>query len=409
MRILLMAQHYWPEDVSGAVLATELAEDLTGRGHHVSFVTCAPNYPLGKLFPGYRNRLLSCEQHNGVKIVRSWSYVTTSKGFVPRILNYGTFSATAFYAGLAAGRPDIVFSYSPPLPLGISAWLLSRIWRVPWVLRVEDLYPDAAVAAGVVRNRQAIGFFARLEKFLYRRARHISLIAEAFRRNLLAKGVPDNKLSVTSVWADPELVRPLPKSNRFRVTYGLTGQFVVMYAGALGYTSALEDVIAAAQTLNGDTNVRFVIVGEGIRKEALMARARELALSNVLFLPFQPREQFAELLAAADISLVTLNPGSASFSLPNKTFNIMASARPLLTVTPEDSEIARLMREGECGVNVPPGDPIRLAAAIRALRDDPARLDEMGRRGRALLEARFSRRQCVDAFEVILERAVEGR
>jgi colanic acid biosynthesis glycosyl transferase WcaI len=409
MRILLMAQHYAPEEVSGAVLATELAEDLAARGHQVSFVTCAPNYPLGRLFSGYRNRLLSREQRNGVEVVRSWSYITASKGFVPRILNYGTFSATAFYAGLATSKPDVIFSYSPPLPLGLSAWLLSRLWRIPWVLRVEDLYPDAAVAAGVLRNRQAIGFFAWLEKFIYRRAGHISLIAEAFRLNLLAKGVPGEKLSVTPVWADPNLVQPLPKENAFRSDHGLQGRFVVMYAGALGYTSSLEDVIEAAHVLNQDERIRFVIVGEGVKKAALMTRAKQLNLNNVLFLGFQPRERFAEMLAAADVNLVTLNPDSASFSLPNKTFNIMASARPILAVTPDDSEIARIVREGECGLNVPAGQPEQLVAAIQTLRDDPARLAEMGQRGRKLLEARFARERCVDAFEDILLQEVQDR
>ncbi len=407
MRILLFAQHYAPEEVSGAVLATELAEDLVQRGHAVDFVTCAPSYPGGVVFSGYRNALIAEEQRNGVRVIRVWSYISPHKSLWPRLLNYGTFSFMTFFGGLKAGRPDAIFSYSPPMPLGVAAWLLSVLWRVPWILRVEDLYPDAAIAAGVLRNAAAIRFFRWLERFLYAQATHISLISESFRRNLLAKGVAADKLSVTPVWADPHIVRPLPKENSFRRQHGLNGAFVIMYAGALGHTSCLEDVLDVAALLQ-DTPaappVRFVIVGEGLKKEGLMQAARQRGLDNVVFLPFQPREQFAEMLAAADASLVTLNAQSSSFSLPSKTFNIMASARPILAITPSDSEIAALVSEGHCGVNLPPNQPKQVAEVIRSWQRDTMHPDKMGQNGRTILESRFSRHHCVESFNQLLTR-----
>lgn len=416
MKILLLAQHYAPEDVSGAVLATELATDLASQGHTVTFVTCAPNYPLGKVFSGYRNRFLQSETVDGVRVVRTWSYISTTKSFWKRLFNYGTWSATAFWGGIWSGKPDVIFSYSPPLPLGLSAWLLSRLWRVPWVLRIEDLYPDAAIAAGVMHNSAAIHFFGWLERFLYRRADHISLISEVFRRNLLAKSVSPSKLSVTPVWADPDVVRPLPKDNSFRRQYGLDGAFVVMYAGGLGHTTALGDVLDTAALLqdmprpNSSTPpVRFVIVGEGVKKETLMQDARQRRLDNVLFLPFQPRERFAEMLAAADASLVTLNAQSSSFSLPSKTFNIMASGRPILAITPPDSEIAVLVTSGQCGVNLPLGQPRQVAAVIRDWQSDHARLQQMGQNGRSMMESQFSRDRCIASFGQLLAHTVHGR
>lgn len=409
MRILLLAQHYAPEEVSGAVLATELAEDLVQRGRQVTFVTCAPNYPEGRVFAGYRNALVDEQYHNGVRVVRVWSYISPSKVFLSRLFNYGTFSLMALLGGLKAGKPDIVFSYSPPLPLGVSAWCLSRLWRVPWVLRVEDLYPDAAVAVGMLRNPTVIRFFSWLERFLYRQADHVSLISEGFRRNLLAKGVFSEKLSVTPVWADPDIVRPLPKDNDFRREYGLEGAFVVMYAGALGHTSSLEDVLDAAGLLLGQSDVRFVIVGEGVKKDALMQTAQQRKLDNVLFLPFQPRKRFAELLAAADVGLVTLNTQSSSYSLPSKIFNIMASGRSILAITPPDSEIAALVTEGQCGVNLSPGDPQRVAEVVRGWQRDPGQLTQMGQNGRAMLESLFSRSRCVESFAQLLAETVDER
>ena len=403
-----MAQCYAPEDVSAAVLITELATDLVRRGHQVAFITGAPNYPQGRVFAGYSNRAYRVEWLEGVRVVRTWSYISPSKDFWPRLLHYGTYSASAFYGGLFAGKPDVIVSYSPPLPLGVSAWLLSRLWRVPWVLELEDLYPDAAVAAGVLRNRRVIAFFSAMERFLYRHATHISVISESFRTNLDRKGVPAEKMTLIPVWADPDIVRPLPKENRFRHRLGLSGKLVVMYAGNLGLTSCLEDVIDAAKLLKEAADICFVIVGEGVKKDNLAAMAQDAALTNVMFLPYQPREVFPEMLAAADVGLVTLNHSSASSSLPSKIFNVMASARPILAVAPLDSEFAHLVEDGHCGMVIPPEHPARLADVLLGLRGQADVLAEMGQNGRSQLESRFSRGCCVDAFEDMLTEVHQG-
>jgi colanic acid biosynthesis glycosyl transferase WcaI len=399
-----MGQHYAPEEVSGAVLATELASDLVRLGHQVTFLTCAPSYPTGRVFPGHRNRLFHVQDLDGVRIARVWSYISPHKTFWRRILNYGTFSASTLHGGLLAGKPDVVWSASPPLPLGVSAWLLSRIWGVPWVLRVEDLYPEAAVAAGLLHNRAAIALLAGLERFLYRRATHISLISEGFRTNLLGKGVAAEKLSVIPVWADPNLVFPQPKNNRFRREHRLDDRFVVMYSGNLGYNSALEDAVEAADLLRDESDICFVIVGEGVKKHGLVSLARSKGLHNILFLPYQPRETFATMLAAADVGLVTLSPNSAHTSLPSKTFNIMASGRPILAVAPDTSEIVTLVAEARCGVEVLPGHPDLLARSVLELKGDPGRADELGQNGRSHLERNYSRERCIASHDQTFRR-----
>lgn len=403
MQIMFMAQCYAPENVSAAVLITELATDLVKRGHHVTFITGAPNYPEGRVFAGYRNRVYQVEWLDGVRVVRTWSYISPRKNVLPRLLHYGTYSASAFYGGLLAGKPDVIVSYSPPLPLGLSAWCLSRLWRVPWVLELEDLYPDAAVAAGVLRSRRLIAFFSAMERFLYRHATQISVISESFCQNLTRKGVPPEKITLIPVWADPDIVRPLPKENGFRQKFGLSGKLVVIYAGNLGLTSCLEDVIDAADILREEPDLRFVMIGEGVKKDELVARAQARGLTHVIFLPFQPREVFPEMLAAADIGLVTLNTSSASTSLPSKIFNVMASARPILAVAPLNSEITHLVQEVECGVSVPPGHPELLARAILELRSQRDKVKQMGERGRLQLETKFARAHCVDRYEQMLE------
>ena len=402
MKILFMAQCYAPEDVSAAVLITELAVDLARRGHSVTIVTGAPNYPHGRVFEGYRNKLLSVETLDEVRVIRTWSYISPSKKFWSRLFHYGTYSATALYGGLFAGRPDVIVSFSPPLPLGLSAWLLSWIFRSPWVLQIEDLYPDAAIAAGVMKNKRVIDFFLGMENFLYRKSQFISVISKSFRHTLLAKGVPDSKIEIIPVWADPDEVRPLQKENGFRHKHGLCNKFVVMYSGNIGLTSSLEDVLLAAEILREHPEIQFVIVGEGVKKEALEMETRSKHLENVLFLPFQPREFFSEMLAAADLSLVTLNANSALSSMPSKVFNVMASARPTLSVAPIGSELMQIVTEAGCGWNVPPQSPEKLAQAVIQLKDRESDLIQMGQNGRKCLEKNYSRKHCVDAYEKML-------
>jgi colanic acid biosynthesis glycosyl transferase WcaI len=403
MHLLFLAQCYAPEEVSAAFLITELAEDLAKRGHTVTMVTGAPNYPQGRVFHGYRNKIYQTEWLNGVRVIRTWSFISPSKGFLQRIFHYGTYSGTALFGGIMGGRPDILVSYSPPLPLGLSAWLLSRIWKIPWVLQLEDLYPEAAVAAGVLRNRRVISFFSLMERFIYRKATHISLISERFRENLISKKVEPNKMTLIPVWADPDVVRLLPKENDFRDRHGLSRRFVVMYAGNIGHTSSLEDVLSAAELLKSESDIFFAILGEGVKKPILREAAQAKGLENVFFLPYQPREVFAEMMAAADVSLVTLNQASSLSSLPSKTFNIMASARPILAVTPPESEIARLVTEGQCGINVPPNQPALLADQVLRLKSQPGRLEEMGYNGRHHMETKFSRRRCVEMYDTMLK------
>lgn len=402
MRILFLGQCYAPEDVSAAVLITELATDLVKRGHQVTVITGAPSYPYGRVFKGYRNRFYSTEMLDGVRVIRTWSYISPSTKITPRLLHYGTYSVTAFYGGLFAGRPDAIFSYSPPLPLGLSAWLLSRIWRVPWILQLEDLYPDAAIAAGVMKDKFLIDFFRGIEQFLYRHAHRISVISQSFRQNLLSKGIPDSKIEFIPIWADPDAVCPMQKQNTFRREHNLNGKFVVMYAGNIGLTSCLEDVLCAAEILREKKDIQFVIIGEGVKKRFLEAETRARQLNNILFLPFQPREKFSEMLAAADIGLVTLNESASLSSLPSKIFNVMASARPILAVSPPGSEMMQIVDAAGCGWNVPPGLPERLAEIIVQLKERESDLIQMGKNGRICLEKNYSRNRCVDAYEKML-------
>lgn len=409
MHLMILAQCYAPEEVSAAVLITELAKDMVKKGHAVTVVTGAPSYPVGRVFPGYRNRIYGVEVMDGVRVVRTWSSISPKKTFWSRIFHYGTYSLTAFYGALRAGKPDLILSYTPPLPLGLTARILSRVWRVPWVLQVEDIFPDAAVAVGVLKNRLAIRFFSWMEQAQYRQADHILVIAEAFRKNLLGKGVPADKMTCIPIWADPEIVKPQDERSHFRVQHGLDGKFVVMYAGNLGLTSCLEDVVLGAEHLNGESGIHFILVGEGVRKAELEKMISERRLQNIQIMPFVPREDFNDMMAAADVNLVTLNEQSKNSSLPSKVINIMASGRPVLAVAPGGSELAMVVKGAECGVVVSPGKPDLLASTVMEMKDHPDQLREMGRNGRRQVEGIFSRQVCTTRCEEIFRETLARR
>jgi len=384
------------------VLVTELASDLASAGHAVTVVTSAPNYPVGKVFRGYRNHLCYREWLNWVRVIRTWSYISPIKTFWRRILNYGTYTVSSCYGGLVSGKPDVILCFTPPLPLGLSAWLLSRCWGVPWVLQIEDLYPDAAVAAGVLKNPAVIRFFGAMERFIYNQASKISVISKTFQDSLLHKGVEQNKVMVIPVWADPNIVFPAVRENSFRLRYELEGKFVVMYAGNHGITSCLENVLAAAERLSNDGDIRFVFIGEGVRKKSLVDRAQALNLRNTLFLPYQPREVFCDMMASADLNVVTLSRESSMSSLPSKTFNIMASERPVLAIGPQESELCKLIQKTECGLAVSIENTDQLVESIQALRADKEASRRMGKNGRMAIETTYSRSRCVGMLENLL-------
>lgn len=397
--ILILAQHFAPEDVSGAVLGSELTHDLQQVGYQITFVTCAPNYPDGRVYSGYKNSLNFREKIDGVNVIRTWCYISPKKTFWRRILNYGTFSLSALLGGLAAQKPDLILSFSPPLPLGVSAWILSRLWRVPWILNVMDLYPEVAIATGAIRNTLAISVLETLERFLYHKATHIQVISDGFLKNLHQKGVPEDKLSIIPVWADSNTIRPSNKENSFRRKFGLSGKFVVMHAGNFGFNNSLEDIIDVAKLLKNEENILFVMIGEGEKKEEIIRRVNECNLSNVLIYSYQPRQDYETMLAAADLGLVSLSANAHYTSFPSKTFNIMASGRPILAITPANSEISNLVHEYDCGITVEPHHIADLANEILRIKNDTDLLILMGNNGRRVLEKKFSRSQCIALYD----------
>jgi colanic acid biosynthesis glycosyl transferase WcaI len=341
---------------------------------------------------------------DGVDLIRTYIYASPDEGMLSRTLNFGSFCTSAAIGGMFAPKPDVIYCVMPPLPLGVSAEFLGFIKSAPVVVNIQDIYPDIAVAVGVLSNRTAIRFFEWMERAIYQRASSLVVIADGFKENIAGKGVPEDKIHVVPNWADPEEIMPGSRDNAFRSQLGVGDRFTLSYSGSLSFNTNLDPVLGAAKLLK-DEVFSFVIVGDGVKKAELTAKAEKMELSNLQFLPFQPLDRYPQVLAAADMNLVTLNRQAAMASVPSKMFKMMAVGRPVLAITIEGNEVHRLISDAECGLCVPPDDPKYLAETLRYAASNPKELDRMGKNARKYLVENFSRQDCVRKIEAILEKA----
>lgn len=388
MRILLVTLYFYPDMTSAnAVIMTELAVELARLGHEVTVVTSFPHYADSRIAPEYRGRWLQRDDYQGIRVIRTYLYTSPDKqNLAARLLNYLSFNLFSTFAGLLAGPCDVILVPSPPLTIGLSGWLLGRLKRAPYVYNVQDIYPDIAVRLGILTNPRLIRFFHWLEKFVYHRAAAVTVLSPGFKHNLLAKGVPVDKLHIIPNFVDGDFVRPLPKDNTFARRHGLHDKFVVMYAGNVGLSQGLEVALAAAAEISDLADLRLLVVGNGAAKAALEQQAQQQKLTNVIFLPFQPREIVPDLYATADVGMVSLRQDIGGESVPSKAYTIMASQRPLLAVVSEDTEIRSLIEAAACGLWVRPADPQALAGAIRCLYNNSVWRQQLGQNGRLYVE-----------------------
>ena len=408
MRVMILHMRFHPDLTGTGPLVTALAEDLVKNGAEVTVITSMPHYGRREISQEYRGRLLHRSDFNGVDLWRTYVYVPANPSGFQRAINYLSFTFMSIIAGLMAKKPDVILCVNPPITVGFSGWLVRLLRRAPMVFNVQDVWPDCLVIIDKLRSPLLTRIFKHLEKFIYRVSSRVTVLSEGMKENLTRKGVPAEKVVVIPNWSDVETIRPVERQNSFRAAHGLNGEFVVMFAGNLGFIAMLDKVLEAAKLLENDPHIQFLIVGEGNAKAGLVSRAGELGLKNVRFLPTQPKEMLPQMLGAADLSLVTLNRRLGQLNVPSKTYSIMASARPVLASVPENSEIARLVEVAGCGEGVPPEDPQSLAGAIRRLSGQPEKLQVYGANGRRYVEECLARRGLTAQYHNLLKRIVDS-
>jgi len=401
MHILLIHQAFMTGDEAGGTRHYELARHLIQSGHRFTAIASRISYLTGRRRSG--EGWLTRQQEDGITIYRSYTYPALHRSFVHRAVSFLSFMVSSMLAGIRVKGVDVVWGTSPPIFQGISAWLLARLKRVPFVFEVRDLWPAFAVDMGVLRNPALIWAAEWLERFLYHHADHLVVNSPAYVDHLQSKGVPVERVTLVPNSVETSMFDPAADGAAVRREVGLDGRFVVLYAGAHGPANDLGIVLQAADRLRERRDIAFVLVGDGKEKQNLMRQAEEMALPNVHFIPAQPKSRMPELLAAADAGLAILKDiPMFTTTYPNKVFDYMAAGRP--TVLAIDGVIREVIEAAEGGVFVPPGDPDALAKAVGDLADDRKRCRRLGQSARAYVEAHFERRDQVLKLKTVLER-----
>lgn len=408
MRVLMITPYYAPDLGPSAPLFTMLSKELVHRGHQVTVITTVPHYPSGRVPVEYQGKPLQRSSENGVAIIRVAVPSLDRANLVKRLLQFLCYQLGATWAGLDQ-QYDATLVANPALWVWVPFASLVVLRGKPAIFSVHDVYPDVGVTLGIFRHRPVIAAVASLERFCLDHAVTVRILSESFRPGLRALGVPDAKMALVYDWVDTDLVQPLSRSNAFAQEHNLVDRFVILYAGNIGFSQGLEQVLGAAELLAHHDDLRFVLVGDGADRERLMAQAKHRRLTNVEFMPFQHRSRLPEVLATADVSLVILRPGVGSDSLPSKTFSILASGRPLLACVDEGSETWKLVKRADAGLCVPPGNPSDLAEAILILKRDYDLRERLGCRGRAWVEQHHSPQSAAEQFEKLLLAVVPER
>lgn len=394
-RVLLLTQWFDPEPTfKGLVFARE----LVAQGFEVEVVTGFPNYPGGKLYPGYKIKPLHREVIDGVEITRVPLYPSHGQSGVGRVLNYVSFAAsTLFYGLFRAKKPDVIYAYHPPLTVGIAAALIRFFRRVPVVYDIQDMWPDTLKATGMFSNEKALKVVSRVCDWVYRNVDQLIVLSPGFKRLLVERGVPSNKIDVIYNWCAEDTV--CAPSAMLPLGFPDASKFRILFAGNMGRAQSLDTVLEAAQLLQEKTSqLAFVFLGGGVEVSRLQELAKTKKLDNVFFLPAVPMAEVGAYLANADALLVHLKKDPLfSITIPSKTQAYMAAGKPILMAV--DGDAADLVRDAGCGVVSESDNPRALADAVLTLMQTPVvERDRMAESGQVYYRKELCLRVGVERF-----------
>lgn len=401
-----------PEQVSTAQLLGELVEDLVRQGRRVTVVTTKPHFHPDKARDQRRalrltwGGLLARSDFAGAEVFHTAMPIKAG-GVWRRALGWLGFHALSVAAAVVgAGRAQVIFAPSPPLTTGVAAWIIAKLTGARYVYNVQELYPDTAVALGVLRPGPLLSFLYAVERFVYRHAFAVAVIGNGMRERIVAKGVPAAKVRLIPNFVDTAIIAQRPKDNPFAREHGLTDKFVVMYAGNIGHAQGLDVLLDAAALTADRADIVFAIVGEGALRDALVTRARERRQNNVVFVEQQPFEQVPDIYGASDISVVPLAGVLVDDAVPSKVYRIMAAARPILAIADARSDVARIVADAGAGWVVAPGAANAISAVVRAAATAGSGAGDRGANGRRYARANVERATITTAYGALFDEAV---
>ncbi|MFM2165018.1 MAG: hypothetical protein RL325_1455 [Planctomycetota bacterium] len=406
MHILFLTDNFPPEVNAPASRTFEHCREWVKAGHQVTVVTCAPNFPKGKVFDGYRNKLWQTETMEGIRVIRVWSYITANEGFVRRILDYQSYMLSAIVASAFVRKVDLVIGTSPQFFTACAAYVVSRYKFRPYIFELRDLWPESIKAVGAMKNERAIRFLEWIEMFLYRKSARVVSVTRSFKDILVRRGIDGSKIEVITNGVDISQFKPRPKDPELTARLGMTGKFVAGYIGTHGLAHGLETLLEAAERLRGQDFV-FLFLGDGARKEALKQMAAERKLDNVVFIDSVPKADVARYWSLLDVSVIHLKKTDLFTTvIPSKLFESMGMGLPVLHGV--EGESADIVREEGAGIPFEPENAGQLCDALVRLKSNPAELEQF--RARCLKGAQnFDRTNLALRMMKILEQTAAGR
>jgi colanic acid biosynthesis glycosyl transferase WcaI len=406
-RLCIVTQWYPPEQAPFGQMMCELAEELASRGWDVTVITAFPSHPHGVILGGYRKKWMLAEQVNCVRVWRVWTATSPRRSLWNRALGFLTFTISSAMAMAFRARFDLIFAVLQPLTVGLTIPLIAKIRGARVVFNIQDLHPDTQIKLGMIRNSLLICALRRLESHAYRTATRVTVISRRFMEHCIRRGADPKHVTIIENWIDTQELKPMERNNSFRREAGCQpDDFVVLWAGTLGYVSGVAVVIDTAEALSSTQSIRFVVVGNGPLRNELLATAKDRRLTNVVFMNFQDRGRLPEVQAIADLSLVTLGRDFGESSVPSKVLGYMAAGRPVLASVPESSETAELIRRAGCGLIVEPNDSMALARAVLQLVNSPDLAVKFGARAREYAVRYLSKASAVERYERLFREIV---
>ena len=372
MHILFLTDNFPPEVNAPASRTFEHTREWVRAGARVTVITCAPNFPKGAVFPGYRNRLWQRERIDGIDVIRVWTYITANEGFVRRIADYMSFMFTASLAALFVRKVDVVVGTSPQFFTACAAWFVGAVKRRPWVFELRDLWPESIKAVGAMSHSRAIAMLERIEWFLYRRAAHVVSVTESFRSHLIAGGIAPERITVVTNGVDLDNYSPRPKDAELVQALGLADAFVAGYIGTHGLAHGLDtllDVAAQLPRLADGRRLVILLVGDGAQKQSLKDRATRDGLTNVVFVDTVSKQEIARYWSLLDACIIHLKRTPLFETvIPSKLFEAMGMGLPI--VMGVAGEAAAILRREQCGIAVSPDNALEISAALQLLAAD---------------------------------------
>jgi glycosyltransferase involved in cell wall biosynthesis len=377
MHILFLSDNFPPEGNAPATRLYDHAVRWVKDGHRVTVITCVPNFPEGKVFGGYKNRLYQLEDMDGIRVVRVKTYITANEGFAKRTLDYMSFMIMGFIAGLFQKKPDVIVATSPQFFCAIAGWALSVLRRRPFVFELRDLWPASIKAVGAMKDGLAIRFLEKVELFLYRQADEIISVTPAFKKELEGRGIEGKKIDIVTNGVDLEKYRPTAeKDPELSRHYDIRGKFVIAYIGTHGMAHALDRIVDVAESLKNYQDIVFLFAGGGAARTMVETMVREKNLANVRLVPRQQKEMMPRLWSLCDVSLIPLkNVPVFRTVIPSKLFESMAMGLPVLVSAPK-GEITRIVSRCECGLNVEPENVDAISKAVLNLYKNPELMEK---------------------------------